>query len=71
MLYNGCMLISPASPDFLTYYSDLSAITAQGATHEQATRFAFSKLLDSVAKPRGWTVLLEQKLDGSLNRWDG
>ena len=64
------MLISPASKDFQTYYSDLGAITAQGALHEQATRFAFSKLLDSVAKPRGWTVLLEQKLDGSLSRPD-
>ena len=70
LLYNGCMLISPASKDFQTYYSDLGAITAQGALHEQATRFAFSKLLDSVAKPRGWTVLLEQKLDGSLSRPD-
>ena len=64
------MLISPASKDFQTYYSDLGAITAQGALHEQATRFAFSKLLDAVAKPRGWTVLLEQKLDGSLSRPD-
>jgi len=63
-------MLSPASKDFQTYYTDLSAITDQGALHEQATRFAFSKLLDSAAKPRGWTVLLEHKLDGSLNRPD-
>ncbi len=64
------MLMSPTSKEFQSYYADLSAITAQGAVHEQATRFAFSRLLDSVAKPRGWTVLLEQKLGGSLSRPD-
>ncbi len=64
------MLLSPHAKEFQAYYADLQAIAAQGATQEQATRFAFGKLLDAVAKPRGWTVLLEHKLGGSLSRPD-
>jgi len=64
------MLISPQNKDFQAYYGDLAAYAGQGVSHEQATRFAFSKLLDTFAKPAGWTVILEQKLDGSRKRPD-
>jgi hypothetical protein len=65
------MLISPASKDFDSYYTDLASYAGQNVTHEQATRFAFSKLLDTFAKPHGWTVILEQKLADSRKRPDG
>ena len=64
------MLISSQNKDFDAYYGDLAAYAGQGVSHEQATRFAFSKLLDTFAKPAGWTVILEQKLDGSRKRPD-
>lgn len=64
------MLISPQNKDFDAYYGDLAAYAGQGVSHEQATRFAFSKLLDTFARPAGWTVILEQKLDGSRKRPD-
>jgi len=64
------MLISPASKDFDSYYTDLASYAGQNVTHEQATRFAFSKLLDTFAKPHGWTVILEQKLADSRKRPD-
>ena len=69
-LYNVPMLISPTHKDFDAYYADLAAYAAQGVTHEQATRFAFGKLLDAFARQEKWTVILEQKLEGSLKRPD-
>ncbi len=64
------MQISPHSKEFDAYYADLAGYAGQGITHEQATRFAFSKLLDVFARPVGWTVILEQKLDTSRKRPD-
>lgn len=64
------MLISPQNKEFDAYYGDLAAYAGQGVSHEQATRFAFSKLLDTFARPAGWTVILEQKLDSSRKRPD-
>ena len=64
------MLISSHNKDFDAYYGDLAAYAGHGVAHEQATRFAFGKLLDTFAKPAGWTVILEQKLDGSRKRPD-
>jgi len=69
-LYNSRMLISPAGKDFDSYYADLASYAGQNVTHEQATRFAFSKLLDTFARPHGWTVILEQKLADSRKRPD-
>src|SRR6266487_4441804 len=48
-----------------TYYSALANYQTQGVTHEQATRLAFSTLLDTLSKTVGWTLVLEQTL---LNR---
>ena len=64
------MLIPPQNKDFDAYYGDLAAYAGHGVAHEQATRFAFSKLLDTFAKPAGWTVILEQTLEGSRKRPD-
>ena len=35
-------MLSPASKDFQTYYTDLGAITAQGVPHEQAALMPLS-----------------------------
>jgi hypothetical protein len=39
-----------------TYVTALSAYQAQGVTHEQATRLAFSTLLDTLSKEVGTYV---------------
>jgi hypothetical protein len=39
-------------------------------THEQATRLAFSTLLDTLSKTVGWTLVLEQTLS-NRKRPDG
>lgn len=55
-----------------TYGTALATYSAQGVTHEQATRLAFSTLLDTLSKSVGWTLVLEQTLtnrkrpDGTL-----
>ncbi|NTW97697.1 MAG: N-6 DNA methylase, partial [Oscillochloris sp.] len=55
-----------------TYDAALATYRAQGVTHEQATRLAFSTLLDALSKTVGWTLVLEQTLtnrkrpDGTL-----
>jgi hypothetical protein len=53
-----------------TYYSALANYQAQGVTHEQATRLAFSTLLDTLSKTVGWTLVLEQTLS-NRKRPDG
>jgi len=69
--------MSPASspsvnPAFDAYYDGLAALAAQNAVHEQATRAPFTRLLETFAKPVGWTLVLEQRLangkipDGTL-----
>jgi hypothetical protein len=45
-----------------TYYAALATYRSQDVTHEQATRLAFSTLLDAVSKTAGWTLALEQAL---------
>ena len=55
-----------------TYHSALATYRSQDVTHEQATRLAFSTLLDTISKTVGWTLVLEQALhnrkrpDGTL-----
>ena len=53
-----------------TYYAALATYHAQHVTHEQATRLAFSTLLDTLAKTVGWTLILEQRL-ANRKRPDG
>jgi hypothetical protein len=53
-----------------TYYNALANYHTQGVTHEQATRLAFSTLLDTLSKTVGWTLVLEQTLS-NRKRPDG
>lgn len=52
------------------YYAALATYQTQDVTHEQATRLAFSTLLDAVSKTVGWTLVLEQTLS-NRKRPDG
>jgi hypothetical protein len=55
-----------------TYYNALATYHSQDVAHEQATRLAFSTLLDTLSETVGWTLVLEQTLhnrkrpDGTL-----
>jgi predicted helicase len=53
-----------------TYYAAIQTYRSQDVTHEQATRLAFSTLLDTVSKTVGWTLVLEQTLS-NRKRPDG
>ncbi|HMQ31812.1 MAG TPA: N-6 DNA methylase [Chloroflexaceae bacterium] len=53
-----------------TYDTAIATYGAQGVTHEQATRLAFSTLLDTLSKTVGWTLVLEQTL-ANRKRPDG
>ncbi len=53
-----------------TYFAAAANYQQQGITHEQATRLAFSTLLDTLARARGWTLELERRLLNGL-RPDG
>jgi len=53
-----------------TYAAALAAYSAQGVAHEQATRLAFSTLLDTLSKTVSWTLVLEQAL-ANRKRPDG
>src|SRR6266536_6667149 len=52
------------------YYAAIATYQTQDGTHEQATRLAFSTLLDAVSKTVGWTLVLEQTLS-NRKRPDG
>ena len=52
------------------YYAALETYHTQNVTHEQATRLAFSTLLDALSKTVGWTLVLEQTLS-NRKRPDG
>jgi predicted helicase len=52
------------------YYAALATYHTQNVTHEQATRLAFSTLLDAISKTVGWTLVLEQTLS-NRKRPDG
>src|SRR5215212_1038626 len=52
------------------YYAALVTYRSQDVTHEQATRLAFSTLLDALSKTVGWTLVLEQTLS-NRKRPDG
>ena len=53
-----------------TYYAAIANYQKQGVSHEQATRLAFSTLLDTLARAQGWTLVLEQQL-ANRKRPDG
>src|SRR5262245_30877345 len=53
-----------------TYYAALATYREKDVTHEQATRLAFSTLLDALSKTVGWTLVLEQTL-ANRKRPDG
>ncbi len=53
-----------------TYYAAMATYQSQDVTNEEATRLAFSTLLDTLARPVGWTLVLEKKL-GNRKRPDG
>jgi predicted helicase len=53
-----------------TYYAALATYRDKDVTHEQATRLAFSTLLDTLSKTAGWTLVLEQTLS-NRKRPDG
>jgi len=66
-------IISPQHPAFETYYTKLQDLAQLGKTKEQATRQAFSTLLDTLSKPTAkWSLVLEDALanrkvpDGAL-----
>jgi predicted helicase len=56
------LVIEPGHPALKEYYARLQGLDAVGATHEQATRIAFSTLLDAFSKNAGWTLVLEERL---------
>ncbi len=66
------MQISPLySKAIDTYYDDLKGKARLGVTYEQGTRGAFRSLLDTLARPVGWTLVEELALPGKRKRPDG
>ena len=53
-----------------TYYAAMATYQSQDIANEEATRLAFSTLLDTLARPVGWTLVLEKKLS-NRKRPDG
>ncbi len=50
---------SPAPKPLRAYALALSQLANVGASHESAVRAAFDQLVESVASPRGWTLVRE------------
>jgi len=44
-----------------TYHAEIGNYQKQGVTHEQATRLAFSTLLDTLARAQGWMERIEDE----------
>ncbi len=66
------MQISPLySKAIDVYYQDLAGKARLGVTYEQGTRGAFRSLLDTLARPVGWTLVEELALPGKRKRPDG
>ena len=66
------MQISPLySKAIDAYYDDLKGKARLGVTYEQGTRGAFRSLLDTLARPVGWTLVEELALPGKRKRPDG
>ncbi len=66
------MEIKPNHKAIKAYYQALEAYQQQGMTHEGAVSQAFAVLLETVAKPLQWTLILEytlpnrKRIDGAL-----
>ena len=59
------------NPNLDHYYQTLSTYAGLGVSHEQGIRTAFRSLLETYAKPAGWTLVEEYALPGSRKRPDG
>ena len=64
-------IIAAPNPALDNYYAALSNYATLGVTHEQGIRSAFRGLLETLAKPVGWTLVEEHALPGSRKRPDG
>lgn len=45
------------------YYADRKALEGQGATNEMSVRESFKKLLETLGKAHGWTLVAEQPIE--------
>lgn len=64
-------IVPTPNPALDSYYAALANYGSLGVTHEQGVRSAFRSLLDTFAKPAGWTLVEEHALPGSRKRPDG
>jgi predicted helicase len=64
-------IVPTPNPTLDTYYAALSHYAGLGVTHESGIRSAFRSLLETFAKPVGWTLIEEHTLPGSRKRPDG
>jgi len=65
------MQIVPApNPALDAYYAALANYGSLGVTQEQGIRSAFRSLLETFARPAGWTLVEEHALPGSRKRPD-
>lgn len=46
------------------FYAQRKELEAQGVTHELAVREPFKTLLETLGKANGWTLVVEQKIEG-------
>jgi len=64
-------IVPTPNPTLDAYYAALSRYAGLGVTQEQGIRSAFRSLLETFAKPAGWTLVEEHTLPGSRKRPDG
>ncbi len=64
-------IVPTPNPTLDSYYAALSRYAGLGVTQEQGIRSAFRSLLETFAKPAGWTLVEEHTLPGSRKRPDG
>jgi predicted helicase len=64
-------IVPTPNPTLDAYYAALSNYAALGVTHEQGIRSAFRTVLETFARPVGWTLVEEHTLPGSRKRPDG
>ncbi|MDZ4770940.1 MAG: type ISP restriction/modification enzyme, partial [Chloroflexota bacterium] len=62
------MSLTITSAPIKAYYARRAAFDSQGVSGELHTRRAFEVLLEQTAGAHGWTLIAEQRLDGSRGR---
>ena len=67
----GMQIVPAPNPTLDAYYAALSNYASLGVTHEQGIRSAFRGMLESLARPVGWTLIEEHALPGSRKRIGG